>query len=143
MKAKEEQQGRSEDIFIREIPLFPEPIVFLATDQQLLDIKRFCTNPEKFCVLGVDATFQIASCYFTFTTYRNLLLTTEKGNDPVCIGPGVLHKQKTNNLIPNLGAIAIQITNDTFGKEMGDEIEGGLVDCTSAEEFDARLQSAS
>lgn len=94
VKAKEEQQGRSEDIFIREIPLFPEPIVFLATDQQLLDIERFCTNPEKFCVLGVDATFQIASCYFTVTTYRNLLLTTEKGNHPVCIGPGILHKQK-------------------------------------------------
>ena len=33
VKAKEEQQSRSEDIFIREIPLFPEPIIFLATQQ--------------------------------------------------------------------------------------------------------------
>ena len=55
-KAKEEQQGRKEDILIREIPLFPEPIIFLATEQQLIDIERFCTNPEKFCILGVDCT---------------------------------------------------------------------------------------
>ena len=67
-KAKEEQQGPTEDIFIREIPLFPEPIVFLATEQQLADVVRFCTNPEAFCILGVDCTFQIADFYYTFTT---------------------------------------------------------------------------
>jgi hypothetical protein len=67
VKAKEEQQGRTEDILIRELPLFPEPTVFLATQHQLIDIERFCTNPEKFCTLGVDATFQIATFYFTFT----------------------------------------------------------------------------
>ena len=202
VKAKEEQKGRPEDIFIREIPLFPEPIIFLATDQQLTDIERSCTNPEKFCVLGVDATFQIASYYFTFTTYRNLLLTTEKGCHPVCIGPGILHKQKlttsyqtlpllmtkychetagvlvygtdgeTNladafsNVFPHAqhlccdihlkdnikrklteygiaGVLATEIMNDIFGKEMGNKIEGGLVHCTSAEQFDACLQSAS
>lgn len=93
-KAKEEQQGRKEDMLIREIPLFPESIIFLATEQQLIDIERFCTNPEKFCILGVDCTFQIADYYYTFTTYRNLMLTTEKGHHPVCIGPGILHKQK-------------------------------------------------
>ena len=74
MKVKAEQKCRPEDILIREILLFPKPIIFLATDQQLIDIERFCTNPEKFCVLGVDATFQIASYYFTLTTYQNLLL---------------------------------------------------------------------
>ena len=93
-KAKEEQKGRIENALIREIPLFPEPIVFLASEQQLEDIERFCTNPAKFCVLGVDATFQIAGFYFTFTTYRNLMLRTDKGNHPVFIGPGILHKQK-------------------------------------------------
>ncbi|CAB3977442.1 Hypothetical predicted protein [Paramuricea clavata] len=93
-KAKEDQKGRVENAFIREIPLFPEPIVFLASEQQLKDIERFCTNPAKFCIVGVDATFQIAGFYFTFTTYRNLMLTTEKGNHPVFIGPGILHKQK-------------------------------------------------
>ena len=93
-KAREEQMGRAENIFIREVPLFPEPIVFLASDQQLEDIERFCTNPARFCILGVDATFQIAGFYFTFATYRNLMLKTKRGNHPVFIGPGILHKQK-------------------------------------------------
>ena len=200
-KAKEEQQGRAEDIFIREIPLFSEPIVFIANKQQLVDIERFCTNPEKFCVLGVDATFQIASFYFTFTTYRNLMLTTKKGNHPVCIGPGILHKQKLKTSYQTLpllmtkyhqaaagvlvygtdgeknlaeafsdvfphaqhlccdihlkdnikrklvqcgitGHAAAEIMNDIFGNEMGDKVDGGLIHTTSAEEFDACLQSA-
>ena len=86
--------GRAENIFIRKVPLFPEPIVFLASDQQLEDIERFCTNPARFCILGVDATFQIAGFYFTFATYRNLMLKTKRGNHPVFICPGILHKQK-------------------------------------------------
>ena len=81
-KAKEEQRGRIENALIREIPLFPEPIVFLASEQQLKDIERFCTNPAKFCVLGADATFQIAGFYYTFTTCRNLWLRTDKGSHP-------------------------------------------------------------
>ena len=63
VKAKEEQQGHTEDILIRELPLFPEPSVFLATQQQLINIEHFCMNPERFCILGVDATFQIATFY--------------------------------------------------------------------------------
>lgn len=84
-KAKEEQQGLMEDVFIREIPLFPEPIVFQGSEQQLADIVRFCTNPEAFCILGVDCTLQIADLYYTFTTYHNRMLTTDKGVHPVCI----------------------------------------------------------
>lgn len=78
VKAKEDQSSRK-DAFIRDIPMFPEPVVFLTTDQQLKDVERFCTNPESFSELGVDATFQIADYYFTFVTYQNLLLETKKG----------------------------------------------------------------
>ena len=53
-KANEEQMGSAENILIREVPLFPEPIVFLASDQQLEDIERFCTNPARFCVYLVS-----------------------------------------------------------------------------------------
>ena len=200
-KAKEEQQGRKQDMLIREVPLFPEPIVFLATEQQLTDIERFCTNPEKFCILGVDCTFQIADFYYTFTTYRNLMLTTEKGHHPVCIGPGILHKQKlltSYKTLPLLmtkyrketsgvlvfgtdgeenlynamaevfvdakhlrcdihlkdnvkrklnelgitGAVASEIVFDIFGKVLGEEKEGGLVDCKSSEEFDVAVSDA-
>lgn len=114
-KAKEEQQGRQEDMLIREIPMFPEPIVFLSTQQQLADIERFCTNPEQFCVLGVDATFQIASYYYTFTTYRNLMLRTDKGNNPVFIGPGILHKQKLHNSYKTLPLLMTKYNQKTSG----------------------------
>ena len=114
-KAKEEQQGLMEDVFIREIPLFPEPIVFLATEQQLADIVRFCTNPEAFCILGVDCTFQIADFYYTFTTYRNLMLTTDKGVHPVCIGPGILHKQKLLTSYKTLPLLMTKYNKETSG----------------------------
>lgn len=198
-KAKEDQKGRVKNAFIREIPLFPEPIVFLASEQQLIDIERFCTNPAKLCIVGVDATFQITGFYFTFTTYRNLILTTEKGNHPVFIGPGILHKQKlytSYKTLPLLmskycagtsgvlvygtdgeenmakafsdsyptakhlrcdihmrdnvkqklseigiaGNVASEIVFDIFGKKVECGIEGGLVDCTSSDEFDTALK---
>lgn len=102
-------------MLIREVPLFPEPIVFLATEQQLTDIERFCTNPEKFCILGVDCTFQIADFYYTFTTYRNLMLTTEKGHHPVCIGPGILHKQKLLTSYKTLPLLMTKYRKETSG----------------------------
>ena len=87
VEAKEQQQGCTEDILIPELPLFLEPSVFLATQQQMIDIQLFCTNLK-------GSAFQIPTFYFTFITYRNLMLTMEKGNHPVFIGPGILHKQK-------------------------------------------------
>ena len=44
VEAKEQQQGCTEDILIPELPLFLEPSVFLATQQQMIDIQLFCTN---------------------------------------------------------------------------------------------------
>ena len=202
LKSKQEQGEGGEKVdFIRDIPLFPEPVVFLTTDQQLLDVQRFCTNPESFCVLGVDATFQIADYYFTFVTYHNLLLETAKGNYPVCIGPGILHKRKLKSSYKNLPLLmikyqpeisgvlvfgtdgepnlyeafsdvftdarhlrcdihlrdniqhklhelgiakeaAMEIMSDIFGKNVGDKREGGLIDCTSPDEFDQACVNA-
>ncbi|CAB4029271.1 Hypothetical predicted protein [Paramuricea clavata] len=197
IKAKEEQCERNNETigFIRDIPMFPEPVVFLTTEQQLFDVERFCTNPESFCVLGVDATFQISDYYFTFVTYQNLLLETERGNHPVTIGPGILHKRKLTSSYKNLPLLmtkyqpgingvlvygtdgepnlyhafsdvfsdakhlrcdihlrdniqhkldelgmtkefSMEIISDIFGKNVGDKREGGLIDCTSSDDFD-------
>jgi hypothetical protein len=129
------------------------------------------------------------------------MLTTEKGNHPVFIGPGILHKQKLqasyqtlpllltkyhkgtsgvlvygtdgeenhanafSHVFPNAqhlccdihmrenvkrklaefgitGHIAMEIMCDIFGKEVNDKVEGGLIHCTSADQFDSALQSA-
>ena len=134
-------------------------------------------------------------------TYHNLLLETAKGNYPVCIGLGILHKRKLKSSYKNLPLLmikyqpeisgvlvfgtdgepnlyeafsdvftdardlrydihlrdniqhklhelgiakeaAMEIMNDIFGKNVGDKREGGLIDCTSPDEFDQACVNA-
>ena len=51
--------------FVRKVDNSSDPCVVLASNQQLQDAKRFCTNPAKFSVLGVDATFNFGKFYVT------------------------------------------------------------------------------
>ena len=80
---------RSEDVFVQSVEAAPEPMCVLATKQQLLDIERFCTG-ELSSVLNIDPTFNV-----TPTTYHNLLVTTPHGNNPILLGPVLIHKTKT------------------------------------------------
>ena len=82
-----------EDWFIRDVNLSNEQTAFLANDQQLLDVQRFCTNSELFSVFSGGCNIQCCQTFF-FGTYRNLMLETSQGTNPICIGPGVLHKRK-------------------------------------------------
>ena len=78
--------------FIRNLTVNPEFTVVL-TDQQLLDIERFCIDPRQFCVLAVDTTFNLGNYYITMTTYRHLQLLTKQKTHPVMIVPVLLHQQ--------------------------------------------------
>lgn len=69
-----------ESAFVRKVDNSSDPCVVLTTNQQLLGVERFCTNPAKFCVLRVDATFNFGKYYVTLTTYRHLLLRTKEGS---------------------------------------------------------------
>lgn len=74
--------------FVRDIKAYPEPSVFLASDQQLHDVVRFCTVPFEHCVLTVDPTFCLGDFDVTPATYRHLLLECKRtGHPPVMIGP--------------------------------------------------------
>ena len=95
--SKEQQLGTKADWFVRDVNISNEQTIFLANKQQLLDVERFCTNPEKFSVFSVDATFNVAKYYFMFGTYRNLMLENKDGVNPVCSGPGVLQKRKLDS----------------------------------------------
>ncbi|KXJ06100.1 hypothetical protein AC249_AIPGENE22963, partial [Exaiptasia diaphana] len=94
MKKSKEELMDENTAFIRTVQSTPEPLIFLSTKHQLLDIERFCTNPENFCVLGVDATFELCDYYLTFATYRNQMLETKNGKHPALVGPAILHKKK-------------------------------------------------
>ena len=83
-----------ENAFVRKVDNSSDPRAVLATNQQLRDIEQFCTNPAKFSVVGVDATFNFGKYNVTLTTYRHLLLRTKEDSHPVWIGPVLLHHRK-------------------------------------------------
>ena len=70
------KQSSGSDAYVRSVEAAPEPMCVVTTDQQLLDIERFCTG-EMACVLSVDTTFNLGPFYVTPTTYQNLLVKTE------------------------------------------------------------------
>lgn len=113
--SKDQQLGNKADWFVRDVNISNEQTIFLANEQQLLDIERFCTNPARFSVFSVDATFNVAQYYFTFGTYRNLLLETNQGVNPVCIGPGVLHKKKLESSYCTLASSTVKYRPATSG----------------------------
>jgi hypothetical protein len=94
MKRCVEEQSRSEP-FIRCVQAAPEPACVLASEYQLNDIVRFCTNQEQFSVLGVDPTFNLGDFAVTVTTYRHLMLASRRTGQPaIMIGPMYAHQKK-------------------------------------------------
>ena len=83
-----------ENMFVNELETDPEVLVFIATRDQLRDMERCCTDPTHFCVVGVDATFNVGNFYLTMTSYRNLKLETKDGHHPVLLGPVLIHQRK-------------------------------------------------
>ena len=79
--------------FIRSVEAGPEPMCFLATDQQLVDLERFCTT------IPFTPTFNLGPFYVSPITYQNLVLETGKGNHPIFLGPILIHQTKELQLI--------------------------------------------
>ena len=47
--------------FIRDVNVVPELSVFVASDQQLKDIERFCTKVSSFSIFGIDIIYSIGN----------------------------------------------------------------------------------
>ena len=77
--------------------LVPELSVFVASNQQLKDIERFCTKVSSFSILGIDPTYNIGNYYVTVTTYRHLSFETSDGVNLVFLGPCLIHSGKEYN----------------------------------------------
>lgn len=83
-------------IVCRGITAHPDPVVILATDQQLDDLERFA------CIwnappITMDPTFNLGEFYVTPITYRNLMLKTVRATAGfACFaGPLLIHYNKT------------------------------------------------
>lgn len=82
--------------FVRSVSIDPTPSCILASESQLRDLKRFCTDPAECCVLGIDSTFDLGKFYVTITTYRYLHVENRSsGKSPVFFGPVYVHTEKT------------------------------------------------
>ena len=55
--------------FIRCVNFDTSPSCVLATDGQLQNIARFCTNSGASCVIGIDPAFNLGKFYVTVTTF--------------------------------------------------------------------------
>lgn len=67
-------QAGSSSAFIRDVRTAPEKSIFLASNNQLNDLGRFCSEKDCWCTLGVDPTFNICDFNVTVTTYKHPLL---------------------------------------------------------------------
>ena len=68
----------------------------LGYQYQFHDIGRFCSDPSLHCLLTIDTTFNLGKFYVTPTSYRNLLLESNRtGKNPLFLGPILVHMTRS------------------------------------------------
>ena len=116
--------------FIRDVKAYPEPAIFLASEQQLLDLERFCCDSSNSSILTVDPTFSLGDFDVTPTTYRHLLLCTKRTNKPpVMLGPIMIHYKKNFSTYKFLASCMIAENRNLVGlRAFGTDGEKPLID---------------
>ena len=62
METSKNEMLNIEKAFIRSVDTSPERVIFVASNQHLTDLAGFCTEPRKFCIIGVDPTYNAGPC---------------------------------------------------------------------------------
>lgn len=118
----------------RYIAAHPEPVVVLATDQQIADLKRFATGNDSDAI-SVDPTFNLGKFYVTPITYRNCFLQQKRNENKASFcGPLLIHFRKTaysyrslfnvlNQLCPELHELS------AYGTDGEEELIKALTAC--------------
>ena len=81
-------------------------------------------------------------CWFTAQMAKKTLQVLSPNAQHLCCD--IHMRENVKRKIVELGIsghTASEIMFDIFGKEINDEVEGGLIHCSSTEEFDSALQS--
>ncbi len=50
------KQAEKTDVFVQDVTCAPEPMAVLCSEQQLVDVSRFCCDQFNFSILGIDPT---------------------------------------------------------------------------------------
>ncbi|XP_062608451.1 uncharacterized protein LOC134270271 [Saccostrea cucullata] len=65
------------------------PNVILYSEEQMTSMRSSIKNG---CIIGIDRTFNVGSCYLTVTTFKNTnLVRNETSEPPIMLGPIYLH----------------------------------------------------
>ena len=99
--------------FVRKVDNSSDPCVVLVSNQQLQDVERFCTNPAKLAILGINAKFTFGKLYVTLTMYCHWLLWTKENCHPVRIGPTLLHHRKEADSYYELASTMVKLLAPT------------------------------
>ena len=85
-----------ESDFIRCISNHPDPMCILATEYQLEDLDKSCTEELDFRPVTIDPTFKNGRFNVTPVSYRNIMLQSRRTKKcPVFLGPMMIHQRKT------------------------------------------------
>lgn len=77
---------------VRNVQVGPGVRAVLATEEQLADVVKFCTDPEEFGILGIDVTYDIGDFYITTTSYQHLSrIDKSTRKHPTFPGPMMIH----------------------------------------------------
>ena len=79
--------------FVRCVQAAPEPMCVLATDRQLDEMVRNCTDSTNFVPIGVDPTFKLGEFFITPIVFTlRMLVSKQSGKSPVYLGPILIHQ---------------------------------------------------
>ena len=81
------------DAFVRCVQAAPESLCILATDYQLQELEKNCTNSHNFGVLSLDPTFDLGKFYVTPMVFPlRMFYSKRTGTSPYYIGPLLIHQ---------------------------------------------------
>ena len=82
--------------FIRDVSMGKDSLsIALASDVQLAEMEKFCTEEVMFTVMQIHPTFNLGPYECTPVSYQNLLLERKStGKPPVFVGPVLIHYKK-------------------------------------------------
>lgn len=99
----------------------------LGLESHLYDVVRFCTNEYAFCVLGVDATFDLGKFYVTITTYVYEHVLNKTSPTPIYV-----HTEKTFEAYHHFFLSLCEAGAKAFGHSCSwDRWRAGIGECNS------------
>ena len=132
---KQCKNAEKDDRFVQDVVCAPEPMAVLATEQQLVDMERFCCDPYQFSIFSVDPTFNLGEFSVTPTVFKNFILEdTKTHNSPTVLGPLLVHYHKTFRTYNYFFSILIGLRSSlrsiqAVGTDGEKALSGALTEC--------------